>query len=746
MKKIYNILLALFTIIPKIGFSQEQIGKWVEYESEVPVSRWYLAAGENCALYAPQDTNLIIAYDIHSHAWYEHQESINRHWRRSKAGADVVATWDDSIIVAFSAIHHSFHSIQYEGDNICSDNCGADQSLFYYVTETGFYVFNSEQAQWYIYEISLPAASEDISAGIYINDDYIACNLHNWKTKDWYSIILFSKYTGTFTQFSHSKMKKHYLDHGMVIFNNDDPYGQPENYYFAGYSVFTGEIDTINVGHYFYDVNTSYDAPDFHPRNVYQFFYGVLDNGSHYTGYMYVFDTIDGKFHLLKFGYSNASNGGIGLFDSWNGSEISIRAVHSWDDDDLSYFIYDGWNHYFFETESPLERFTGRPHVCGGRIFSGWDKNTLMSYDVINKQYASIEMPSSPPYFNNKINARVSKRWAAMTCKQYDTDSLTLYSYNTETNQFQSIGDNTPYGNIYGVGIDFKENIGIINVQYTAESGNFYIYMPGDNRWKSQLYNEKDPFYGLQEDFGYIYSTNSKDLTIYCGATGSETIFPYGWDITYNAYNNLFSSDDFLVIRTPENKYYGYSFSNDNVSEYEAQEDYQPQNGEGSILVMGHDYSFLTYNAIQNCFISLQLLEEDGEENNLQVGGKTAILTTRKGKVFVFDPYIVDTEIQHKNIFATPIHFELFQNYPNPFNSSTKIKFSIPKRSNISINIFDINGTKVQTLSKGLHEKGTYKITWDGTDFQGKEISSGIYYIKMQANNYVQVKKMIHLK
>ena len=612
---ILSVLLVWLIIFPRMGHCQEQIGKWVEYESETPISRWYLAAGENCALYAPQDTNLIITYDIHSHKWYQHQESINRHWCGSRGGGDVVATWDDSIIVAFSAFHHTFHSIKYTGDDICSYNFGADQSLFYYVTETGFYVFNSEQAQWYIYDISLPAASEDISAGIYINDDYIACNLHNWQTKDWYSIILFSKYTNTFTQFSHSKMKKHYLDHGMVIFNNDDPYGQPESYYMAGYSVFTGEIDTINVGHYFYDVNTSYDAPDFHPRTVYQFFYSVLEEGSNYTGYMYVFDTIDGIFHLLKFDYSTASNGGIGLFDSWNGSEISIRAVHSWDNDDISYFIYDGWNHYFFEAESPLDRFTGRPHVCGGEIFLGWDKNILMSYDVTNKQRASIEMPSSPPYFNNKINARVSERWAVVTCKQYDTDSLTLYSYNAEANQFQSIGENTTYGNIYGVGIDFKENIAITNVQYTAESGNFYIYMPGDNRWKAQLYNKKDPFYGLQKDFGYIYNTITQDLTIYCGKTGSETVFPYGWDITYNAYNNLFSSDEFLVIRTSENKYYGYSLSTDNVSEYDAEENYQPQIGEGSILVMGHDYSFLTYNAIQNNFIDLQLSEKEGEEN-----------------------------------------------------------------------------------------------------------------------------------
>ena len=95
-----------------------------------------------------------------------------------------------------------------------------------------------------------------------------------------------------------------------------------------------------------------------------------------------------------------------------------------------------------------------------------------------------------------------------------------------------------------------------------------------------------------------------------------------------------------------------------------------------------------------------------------------------------------------------PLHksFYLSQNYPNPFNPKTTISFSIPKESKVEISIYNIKGQKVSTLAKRDFEKGIHRVTWDGKDNIGKLVSSGIYFYKMETDNFSEIKKAILLK
>ncbi|MDP3831598.1 MAG: T9SS type A sorting domain-containing protein, partial [Ignavibacteriaceae bacterium] len=99
--------------------------------------------------------------------------------------------------------------------------------------------------------------------------------------------------------------------------------------------------------------------------------------------------------------------------------------------------------------------------------------------------------------------------------------------------------------------------------------------------------------------------------------------------------------------------------------------------------------------------------------------------------------------------------FELYQNYPNPFNPTTKIKFSIPnvvqdlsrnsKDDNLSsltsLKIYDILGKKVATLISGELSPGIYEV-----EFNGKELSGGIYFYQIRVGNFIETKKMVYLK
>ncbi|MFH0990089.1 MAG: endo-1,4-beta-xylanase [bacterium] len=90
---------------------------------------------------------------------------------------------------------------------------------------------------------------------------------------------------------------------------------------------------------------------------------------------------------------------------------------------------------------------------------------------------------------------------------------------------------------------------------------------------------------------------------------------------------------------------------------------------------------------------------------------------------------------------AIPMNFSLAQNYPNPFNPSTTIEFSLPIESKVKLSVFDLLGREVAVLVDDNKSAGTYRTTWDEKGF-----SSGMYYYRLQAGEFVQTKKLLLLK
>jgi hypothetical protein len=95
-----------------------------------------------------------------------------------------------------------------------------------------------------------------------------------------------------------------------------------------------------------------------------------------------------------------------------------------------------------------------------------------------------------------------------------------------------------------------------------------------------------------------------------------------------------------------------------------------------------------------------------------------------------------------------PKAFALRQNYPNPFNPSTTIAYSVPEGggSEFRLEVFDIRGRLVRVLASGVHEPGSYRVQWEGTDESGREVPSGIYFSRMRAQGFSAVRKMVLVK
>ncbi len=90
---------------------------------------------------------------------------------------------------------------------------------------------------------------------------------------------------------------------------------------------------------------------------------------------------------------------------------------------------------------------------------------------------------------------------------------------------------------------------------------------------------------------------------------------------------------------------------------------------------------------------------------------------------------------------AREMKFELAQNYPNPFNPTTKINYQLAKDENVSLKVYDVLGNEVATLVNSRQSAGKHSV-----NFNASALSSGVYFYKIVAGNFVDVKKMMLLK
>jgi len=112
-------------------------------------------------------------------------------------------------------------------------------------------------------------------------------------------------------------------------------------------------------------------------------------------------------------------------------------------------------------------------------------------------------------------------------------------------------------------------------------------------------------------------------------------------------------------------------------------------------------------------------------------GGNGLVLRTEDGS----------TWIDENSGKTYPNKFNLSQNYPNPFNSRTIINYELPTTNEVDLAIYNLLGQRVATLVNERKRAGSYQVEWDASGF-----SSGVYYYRIDAGEFVDVKKMILIR
>jgi len=130
-----------------------------------------------------------------------------------------------------------------------------------------------------------------------------------------------------------------------------------------------------------------------------------------------------------------------------------------------------------------------------------------------------------------------------------------------------------------------------------------------------------------------------------------------------------------------------------------------------------------------------------------ETGGKAAAPLSARARLLgdVLSYFGIDSNPEYVSPVPGAEKFAV-SNYPNPFNPSTKIIYTMPQRGHLTLKIYNVRGELVRTLIDEVRDKGSDHIMWDGTNSQGSQVSSGVYFYEARTGGDVQVQKMALVK
>lgn len=121
------------------------------------------------------------------------------------------------------------------------------------------------------------------------------------------------------------------------------------------------------------------------------------------------------------------------------------------------------------------------------------------------------------------------------------------------------------------------------------------------------------------------------------------------------------------------------------------------------------------------------------------INGKLLNVILKPGEKFeLMNSTINSIKVRPLGIIYT---FKLYQNYPNPFNPTTNIRFSLPEKSNVKLDVYNILGQKVMTILNEVKDAGIHWVNFDGS-----RLASGTYIYRLEAGKYSAIKNMVLIK
>ena len=228
---------------------------------------------------------------------------------------------------------------------------------------------------------------------------------------------------------------------------------------------------------------------------------------------------------------------------------------------------------------------------------------------------------------------------------------------------------------------------------------------------------------------------------------GGNWLTTYRWTSTYDGSNRL-------TLRVRE--FYNTFWNNDAKSEYDyngsgdntLQRDYLWLTSDWALTdvdTMKYDGSHRLTQTVYNNILPFANVSRtdnayDGSGNLVEEISAAFSGTWINTDRYVFVYTSLASKIEGEPL---PADFSLWQNHPNPFNPTTTIRYSLSRPHLVQIEVYNVLGQLVSTLENSEQGVGVYETTWDGTNANGQDVASGVYFYRLKAGEFVQTRKMV---
>jgi len=129
------------------------------------------------------------------------------------------------------------------------------------------------------------------------------------------------------------------------------------------------------------------------------------------------------------------------------------------------------------------------------------------------------------------------------------------------------------------------------------------------------------------------------------------------------------------------------------------------------------------------------------ETRLLVITPETDELFSFSGDFEIAEVIVANSQYEISVDLPLAVNFNLSEAYPNPFNPTTSMVLNLTAASDMKVEVFNLLGQSVKTLASGYKEAGTYNLSWDASEAAG-----GLYFVKVQAGGFTQIRKLVLLK
>ncbi len=726
----YYIAVIILLLFNSLILSQESY--WVSAQLPGPLpDNYQYALGETCVIFADDTSQTIYAFDITNADWQVLLVPTQSNWIDAAADGNAAMIYNDSIVVGYSAVTHSFSAINYTGSliSLSGDEYGCIDNFAFLVTDQLFYVFDVEDAQWHSYSYTPPGAAP-WEGGVQGKEDYIYLNLAITNSTP-HTIAAYSLITKTFAELTEPSIyyNKEW-DHGFTFYRETSA----EPFLCGGYSAITGQFKIKTHSRYITECWPSVYQELVSPIICNLFVTNEQISGNTYRYYMWVYNTMIGDFaeYTFEYTYNGSNYVPIGNVCGGQTALVIIRNVD--EGDKLEFLVYSAETNTYTHFDTPLFYWSSCSFDAGGLMIDGYDEQTYFLYDVQTQNSYSHPVEWTQG-ISPGVNARgLSNYWNVFAyTEQYD-DTVHVFSYTRSDESlyaFDIIGraSNSAYrgSEFYGLLIT---DLGV-----PVET---YLYSPSHNVWTAKDL-ESTSYRGSKGNYFYANYTNLNQTYFYDAQANQELWFSPAQQSSY-----VLALDSVFYMYSADGKYTAYSMHKHLTGEYTISR-FPGQQWDGYIVLChngtsGNRYEHLLYDGYNNIFAPLTLTPEQGIRKNSWPGGKTAFVATENGYLFAYSPN-TSVAVDEDTFISGNLQFVLYQSYPNPFNPTSNIKYSIAERKHILIKVYDILGNEVATLVDEEKPAGTYEIV-----FNASQLSSGVYFYQLKSGELFQTKKMLLLR